>query len=165
LSVVQPVQNFALFPTALVAPGVGGSPLGEWEAIGTTPGDATGGTLALTLILPTGYLFSLEGWMFHATLGVITNFQIAWRTDFTPDGQSWIVVSEAETGGTVIAVPPRDSRLHFPLATGRPRIGGVNTITMLASSNTDGAIYRANVWGHYWDHRAIFAPGGLVRPS
>jgi len=163
VSVLGPFQNFALFPTAVAVLGIEGKPLGDWEAIGVLIGDLTGGFVILQLTVPSTYLFSLEGWSMQVTAGVITDFQVTWRTDMTPDGQSWIVVGPGVDGSTVRSIAARDTVVHLPLATGRPRVGGVDTLTMAASVNSNNDIYRGNAWGRYWDHRATLAPGGLQR--
>lgn len=142
-----------------------GRPLGQWEAAAVLIGDASGGTVTLTLALDKRYVWSLEGWMANETAVATGGFQLTWTPVLGFVQQSWVYVADVLIGSTTRAIGPADQRVRLPV-TGRSKSSGTpgDNVVVTALDNANLQIYRANVWGYYWDKRAASFPGGLMRP-
>lgn len=140
-----------------------GRPLGQYELVGVTIGDATGGTQELSHVFPPKYFWSCEGWNATETLGgPVSDFSLIW----TPNsvlGVAWRTAGSSVIDLLVRALVSRDSRPMLPLT--NPDVSqGAARVAVSVENNNNLEIFRANVWGYYWDRRATRVPGGLVRP-
>jgi len=140
-----------------------GRPLGQYELVGVALGDATGGNVSISHFFPAKYIWSCEGWNATETLGgAASDFALIW-TPNSSLGVAWHTMGSSVIDIIIRALVSRDSRCLLPLS--NPDVhAGQTRVQVAIENNTNLEIYRANVWGYYWDRRATRAPGGLIRP-
>lgn len=162
MTVVQAVQEFALNPL-----NIGddlGRPLGMWEGIGVAIGDATGSSVEFNLGLSNRFLWSYEAFSANVTLPSTTTFATTWQPSITPLGVAWRVGADGSDGVLTRQTRVFEQLLRFPISGLNAKENGIN-ISVSITANVDLEIYRVNMWGYYWDKRAIRFPGGLIRPA
>jgi len=138
-------------------------PLGIYSAAGATVGDATGGAVSLNHDYSGGYIYSLEG--ISATKGTVAaDVRIDWLPQIDKAGTGFVVVMNLLSGSASHGVQGADGRLWWPLSHPHPSPGAAVRAGIEFDVNTNTEVYRAALWGYYWDFRAVRTPTGPVRP-
>jgi len=162
VAILQDVAEFHL--ETLNASSDFARPLGEWEAIGVAIGDASGQTVTMRAVLARQYLWSFEAWSGSTSIASTGDVHCTWNPNLTPGGVAWVLGSPVLVSSNLRMNRASEGRLLLPVS-GRIQgtLGGV-IAQVVWEVNVLTAVYRCNMWGYYWDKRALLGPGGLVRP-
>ncbi len=139
-------------------------PLGQWDVAGIGIGDASGGVVSFLFTFSSGYVWSLEGWCPRASLAALGGVTFTYIPAPQGVSQGYTYASALAAFSTETRIIAPDGVLRLPL-TGRNLHRADATVSVTFEVNADIALYRVNLWGHYWDRRSPILPGGLVRPG
>jgi len=150
-------------------------PSGIWNADIEVTGDASGGIMAVDVILAnSGELidsfFSLEqvGLQLDQDAGVNNSFFVANQDNLRSPGTpiSSTFAQQMFTGAGDGRSGPRGGADYLPYFIGKPpaAVAGAQMFLRWQATNTDLVAWRGHVWGYVWGPRAISTPTGPRRP-
>jgi len=137
-------------------------PLGQWAAEDQLVGDLSGGDVRLTRSFDRAYIYSWEGVSADKPVASGGQVQTIWFPFLTTSTVGWTHAASIVAIGTQETVVVRDSRLRLPLSAQNPR--GVVQASVIIGDNSDGGVFTAKIWGHFWDKRAYLSLSGPIRP-
>ena len=144
-------------------------PLGVWGAWHEMPGDESGGVVDIVFNLGREFLFSVEDICLKSPTGA-GNVRVEWLPGvYYGSGPhhfgSIPVIENIAMGHTQWSIG-RDA-----VAYERMMIGGLTQqmepqvqVIWGANSTAGSGVYAANIWGYYWDRKALNTPTGPRRP-
>ena len=185
IALTVPVLETALWPQ-----GDARDPLGVWGARLIVTGDASGGEIKVTILVPgarrSAYIYTAYGAGINQLTGVITAVSIMSRlltnwpdVDPTAGIQGYSQNNRGVLGGVSAFTAPNASN-----ASGEPLVHDKDRFILLFDPrptgdsgddmaimelklgfNTDLATYSFEAYGYFWDRSVLNSPGGLRHPG
>ena len=137
-------------------------PLGQWEAVGIALGDATGGEVGMVKTFDRHYIYSFEGAAVIREDSSSDFARIVWQPQ-NGGGTAWSFGLDMFLVGIVQRSAINHTQLFLPLSATDHQADV--TAQAGVGINSPLVVYRCNLWGYFWDKRAVLTRSGPVRPK